>query len=339
MKNISVPPRRALIVGAVVILAAIAAWDLGLFGSGQATSGPLTLYGNIEIRQANLGFRIAGRLAAMNFDEGQSVAKGTLLAELDARPYQDKVAEAQAQVAEAQANYDKVKNGPRPAEIAEARANLAEQQANLTNAQIALSRSQKLRRTGVASQASLDDAEAAQRMGAARVAADQSALALLLEGSRPEDIAAAHANLLLAQATLAAAQTDLADTRLMAPEDGVILSRVVEPGAILGPSNTVYVLSLTKPVWVRAYIEEPELGRIHPGMEVTLTNDTAPRHVYHGHIGFISPVAEFTPKSVETPELRTDLVYRFRVIVDDADQGLRQGMPVTLEIPQAGGAK
>jgi HlyD family secretion protein len=130
----------------------------------------------------------------------------------------------------------------------------------------------------------------------------------------------------------------LADTKLAAPADGIILSRVREPGAILGPSDVVYVLSLTQPVWIRAYIAEPQLGRIHPGMAVTVASDTPPHHAYHAHVGFISPVAEFTPKSVETAELRTDLVYRLRLIVDDADPALRQGMPVTVSVPLNTGA-
>jgi HlyD family secretion protein len=330
--------RVAIILVLVLVAIGAAAWALDLpsrLGWRTDEAQTLTLYGNIDIRQVELGFRVAGRIAAVKFEEGESVKAGTLLALLDTRPYQDKVNAAQAQLAQQEATLQKVEAGPRPAEIAQGRANLAERQADLANAQQAFERAKKLRPAGAISQAALDDARAAQGMAVARDAAAREALALLEEGSRPEDIAAARASVLMAQANLAAAQTDLADTQLVAPADGIILSRVHEPGAIMGPSNVVYVLSLIQPVWVRAYIAEPQLGRIHPGMAVTVTNDTAPEHAYRAHIGFISPVAEFTPKSVETPELRTDLVYRLRVIVDDADQGLRQGMPVTLHVPLA----
>ena len=173
-------------------------------------------------------------------------------------------------------------------------------------------------------------------MAAARVASARESLRLLQEGTRAEDIAAARANLQAAQANLSAAKTSLQDAYLRAPAAGVILSRVREPGAIVSPSDTVYVLSLDDPVWVRAYVAEPDLGRVHPGMEVEVVTDTAPDRPYRGRIGFISPVAEFTPKSVETPELRTDLVYRLRVVVDPADKVLRQGMPVTIRIPRNG---
>ena len=330
--------RVPIIVAVLVLGCGLAAWALDLparLGWRAEGAEPLTLYGNIDIRQVELGFRVAGRLDAMNFEEGQSVKAGAVLAQLDAQPYDDKVKAAEAQLAVETATLQKVEAGSRPAEIAQGRANLAERQADLANARQALARAAKLRPTGVISQAALDDAKAAEGMAVARAAAAQQALELLVEGSRPEDIAAARANALLAKANLQSAETDLADTKLIAPADGIILSRVREPGAIVGPSDAVYVLSLTRPVWVRAYIGEPQLGLIHPGMAVTLTSDSAPQHVYHAHIGFISPVAEFTPKSVETPELRTDLVYRLRVIVDDADQGLRQGMPVTVMVPLA----
>ena len=108
-----------------------------------------------------------------------------------------------------------------------------------------------------------------------------------------------------------------------------------ETGAIVAPADIVFVLSLTEPVWVRTYVSEPDLGRIHPGMKVKVSSDTRPNDTYDGTIGFISPVAEFTPKTVETPELRTDLVYRLRIVVDKPGEDLRQGMPVTVRLPTA----
>jgi HlyD family secretion protein len=172
-------------------------------------------------------------------------------------------------------------------------------------------------------------------MAQARQAAAAQGLRLLDEGTRAEDLAAARANLEAAQARLAMAQTALADTRLLAPQAGVVLSRVREPGAIVAPGEVAYVVSLTRPVWVRAYVGEEELGRVHPGLEVAVVTDSAPGRPYRGRIGFISPVAEFTPKSVETPDLRADLVYRLRVVVDQPDEGLRQGMPVTVRVATA----
>jgi HlyD family secretion protein len=334
--------RKFVIALAVIVLLGALAWGFDAparLGWSSAETNNLMLYGNVDIRQVELGFRVAGRIKAMHREEGDTVSAGQLLAELDPRSYEDNVRVLDAQVAQQAANLQKLEAGPRPAEIAQARANLNERSADLANAQRAFERARQLRPSGVISQSALDDAQAAKDMGAARQAAAQEALNLLEEGTRAEDIAAARASLLAAKASLTAAQTDLADTRLVAPADGIVLSRVREPGAIVGPSDMAYVLSLTRPVWVRAYIAEPQLGRIHPGMAVEIASDATPHRTYRAHVGFISPVSEFTPKSVETPELRTDLVYRLRIIVDDADESLRQGMPVTVHAPLAAIAK
>jgi len=331
---------RILVAVAVLVAAAVAAgwwFDLpGRLGWRQGQGGALTLYGNVDIRQAGLGFRVSGRLVEMKLEEGDPVTAGTVLARLDDRPFQDSVAAARANVAARQADLDKLVAGPRPAEIAQGRATVAEREADLENAKLAFDRTQELRQKGNAAQSALDQAQADRDMAQARLDSARQALKLLLEGNRAEDIAAGRAALAAAQADLATAETSLADATLKAPSDGIILSRVAEPGAIMAPSSVAYVLSLTRPVWVRAYVAEPDLGRVHPGQAVEVVTDSRPGRPYHGQVGFVSPVAEFTPKTVQTPELRTDLVYRLRIIVDDADPGLRQGMPVTVHVPEGG---
>ncbi|WP_448952744.1 secretion protein HlyD [Labrys neptuniae] len=298
----------------------------------------LVLYGNVDIRQVQLGFRVSGRLAETLVDEGDVVKAGQTLARLDSRPYRDLVEVAQAQAASQRATLAKVEAGPRAAEIAQAKAALAEQEATLVNAEQSYTRSFQLRPSGTVSQGGLDQAVAARDAALARVNAAKEALALLQEGSRKEDIAAAKASVEAAEANLASAKTTEADTVLVAPADGIILSRVRERGAILAPNDMAYVLSLAKPVWIRAFIAETDLGRIHTGMTVAVSSDTAPGKAYQGRIGFISPVAEFTPKTVETPELRTDLVYRLRIVVDEPDTALLQGMPVTVRLSDPNGS-
>ena len=329
--------RRLILLLAMLLLGAAAAWwfDLPAYlGWRGDQSARLTLYGNVDIRQVQLGFRVNGRVAEMKFDEGDAIEPGDLLARLDAKPYEDAVQAAKAQADAQRATYDKMVAGPRAAEIAQARAALQERIADFENAKLAYARSVQLRPGQTISQAALDNAQAAHDTASARVTSAREALQLLLAGNRSEDIAAAKASLAGAEANLSAAQTSLEDAELKAPAAGVILSRLREPGAIVATSDIIYVLSLDRPVWVRTYIPEPQLGLIHPGLEVTVISDSAPDKPYRGKIGFISPVAEFTPKSVETPELRTDLVYRLRIIIDEPDQGLRQGMPVTVHLPE-----
>jgi HlyD family secretion protein len=113
-----------------------------------------------------------------------------------------------------------------------------------------------------------------------------------------------------------------------------VLTRVREPGSMVSAAAPVYTLSLRDPVYVRAYVGERQLGQVVPGTAVTVRSDSSDK-TYQGQVGFVSPRAEFTPKSVETTELRTDLVYRLRIVVADPDDALRQGMPVTIQVGNA----
>lgn len=329
--------RRIVPIAILILVAAgAAAWWYGLpqkLGWLPERTKEFALYGNVDIRQVSLGFRVNGRLASLAVDEGDMIKSGEVLGKLDATPYEAAVASAEANVAALQATLDKLRAGPRPTEIAQAQASYDESLAALSNANIAYDRARQLRPQGTISEANLDQATANRAMAAARADSVNQALKLLQEGTRVEDIAAAEAQLKAAQSALVSARISLADTELRAPNDGVILSRVREPGAIVSPADTVYVLSLTQPVWVRSYVAEGDLGRLQPGMKVQVTSDTHPDKPYDGTIGFISPVAEFTPKSVETPELRTDLVYRLRIVIDKPGPDLRQGMPVTVHFP------
>ncbi|MDX3924209.1 MAG: secretion protein HlyD [Shinella sp.] len=328
--------KRIVPVVLILVLAAAGAWWYGLperLGWLPPRERPFVLYGNVDIRQVSLGFRVNGRIADLAVDEGDAVEAGTVLARLDGKPYDYAVASAEANAAALRATLDKLKAGARDTEIAQARAAYDERLADLKNAELAFGRAERLRPNGTISQSELDQAIATRASAEARAESASEALKLIEEGTRAEDIATAQAQLEAAQASLASARISREDTELKAPSDGIILSRVRETGAIVSPADTVYVLSLSKPVWVRTYVGEPDLGRTHPGMRVAVSSDSAPEKSYDGKIGFISPVAEFTPKSVETPELRTDLVYRLRIVIDKPDEGLRQGMPVTIRFP------
>jgi HlyD family secretion protein len=334
--------RRAIrILLALAVVAGIAGFAYWFYWlrPEETRNARLVLYGNVDIRQVDLGFRVAGRSAEMRFEEGDVVTAGQVMAVLDKRPFEDDVRLAEADVAAQTATLEKYEAGSRPAEIAQARALVAERKATLDNAVLVLKRQEELVKRGNVSQQAYDNALAQKNEVQAQLQSARAALELAVEGFRKEDIAAARANLQMAEARLASAETNLADTAIAAPADGVILTRIQEPGAIVAAGAPVYTLSLRNPVWVRAYVREPDLGRVHPGMRALVTTDTAPQHPYHGHIGFISPVAEFTPKTVETTALRTDLVYRLRVIVDDPDESLRQGMPVTVTLPAEETAK
>ncbi|HLT92575.1 MAG TPA: secretion protein HlyD [Woeseiaceae bacterium] len=331
--------RARVAVIAVALAAVIAAWAGWNAWRGDGAETALTLYGNVDIREVELAFRVGGRLQAMEVDEGDRVRQGQRLAALDPEPYRDALAMAEARVAARQANLAKLESGSRPQEVQQARAAVREAEAAFANAERDLRRQEELYESGGSSRKVVDAALALRDATAARLASAREALALALEGPRAEDIAAARAELDVALAERQQAMTRLDDTALVAPADGTILARVREPGAVLPPGATVYTLSLDAPVYVRAWVSEPNLGRIVPGAAVFVTTDSSDRR-YRGQVGFVSPRAEFTPRSVETTDLRTDLVYRLRIVVTDADEHLRQGMPVTVSVPlrrKAGG--
>lgn len=326
--------RRLALLGvalAAILILLVATGGFGLWGRN---GDGLTLYGNVDIRQVDLGFRVPGRIETMPVEEGAHVKAGAVLAKLDTRPLGDRLAAAEAQLALATADLDKRRNGNRPQDIAQAQAGLAQAQANLARAKEDYDRRKPLIESGAISQALFDQTTAALRAAQAQADAAAQALSLQRAGFRREDIEAAEAQVASAKAQRAGAATDLADATLVAPSDGTILTRAQEPGAIVQAGQTVFTLTIDRPVRVRAYVAEPDLGRLSPGMKVDVSVDGNPK-TYHGTIGYISPTAEFTPKTVETTSLRTDLVYRLRVIVTDGDNALRQGQPVTVTVPGA----
>jgi HlyD family secretion protein len=272
--------RRLTIIISVILALIVVCFLLYRFVYRQEDSKEIVLYGNVDVRQVDIGFRIAGRVAKLRFEEGDFVSQGTLMATLDKSPYDSQVLEAQANLAVIEASFEN---------------------ANLI----------------------FDRREAAVHFGGVSQEDRDNALT-----SRDELLSQLNA----AQAALEVAVDNMEYTEVYAPTDGIILSRVREPGTVVNPSDPVYILSVSSPVWIRAFVNEPQLGLIYYGMEAEICTDSG--NSYTGKIGFISPMAEFTPKTVETAQLRTDLVYRLRVYADNPDHFLKQGMPVTVKLRQ-----
>jgi HlyD family secretion protein len=296
----------------------------------------LTLYGNVDLRQIALPFNNSERIAAVLVEEGDRVKKGQVLARLDRRRIELRVAQAEAQVAAQQAMVARLHHGTRPEEIAQARATLASATVEARDAQRRYERLAALRGTSGVSQQNLDSAQAAADAAAARQSVSGKALDLAVAGPRQEDIAEAEARLKGAQAQLDLLRQQLADTELRAPVDAVVRTRILEPGEMASPQKPVFTLAVTEPKWVRTYVGEADLGKVRPGMSAAVTTDSFPDRRIEGHVGYISSVAEFTPKTLETEELRTSLVYEIRVRVTDPTDALRLGMPATVHLPLGG---
>jgi len=316
----------------IALLAAAGAGGYWFYSELQAEKAGFVLQGNVEIRQVNLGFKVSGRIENLKVDEGDTVHSGQVLASLEKVYFDETLAQMRAQRDQMAANFAKMQAGFRPEEIAQAKALVAEREATVENARIIKNRAQQLLNSPAGNQKSFDDAAAAERQAEAQLNSARQAARLQEAGYRKEDIDLAKAQLDERQATLKTAERQLADADLIAPNAGTVLSRVREAGAIVQAGDTVFVLSLDSPVWIRTYVAEPDLGRLRPGMAVTIHTDLSGGKTYGGKIGFISTAAEFTPKTVETTELRTALVYRLRVIVNGEASELRQGMPVTVTL-------
>ena len=328
--------KKPVVIGlAVVVLAAVVAGGYWWYQSRQDNG--LTLYGNVDIRTVNLSFRVGGRVESLAVDEGDAIKAGQVLGELDHKPYEIALMQAKAGVSVAQAQYDLMLAGYRDEEIAQAAAAVKQAQAAYDYAQNFYNRQQGLWKSRTISANDLENARSSRDQAQATLKSAQDKLRQYRSGNREQDIAQAKASLEQAQAQLAQAELNLQDSTLVAPSDGTLLTRAVEPGTVLNEGGTVFTVSLTRPVWVRAYVDERNLDQAQPGRKVLLYTDGRPDKPYHGQIGFVSPTAEFTPKTVETPDLRTDLVYRLRIVVTDADDALRQGMPVTVQFGDEAG--
>jgi HlyD family secretion protein len=294
----------------------------------------LVLHGNVDLRQVSLAFENGGRIVALSAEEGQRVKKGDLLASLDVETTKLQLAEAEAQTRVRQQALLKLRNGSRREEIAQARSRFASAQADFERAKKELIRLQTVdadtQGRGVSAQ-DLDRAQAAARVAQAKLNEQSEAVLLTERGAREEDVHSAEAQLQAVQAQVALLELTIDRGRLIAPSEGVVRARLLEAGDMATPQRPVFTLALTQPKWIRVYVGEPDLGRVQPGMSAQVWTDSHPQAMA-GKVGYVAAVAEFTPKSVQTTELRTSLVYEVRVRVDDPQDQLKLGQPASVQL-------
>ncbi len=322
--------RLAVLLASTLVLAGGVYVFLQRQSSGVANT--LRLYGNVDIREVRPAFNANGHVTAILVQEGARVQRGELLATLDDTRYAAVRAQADAQMQNQKQILEKLLAGSRPEDIAQAKATMDALQATYRNDEATYRRYAALASSSLVSIQQRDSAKAVFDTTRQQYEAARQIYLLAAKGPRVEDIAAARAAYDASAATVSLAQRDLDYTKLYAADDGIVETRILEPGDMASPATPVFTIALPSPLWVRAYVPETELGRVRLGAPATVSTDSFPGRAYHGWVGYLSPTSEFTPKAVETAELRTALVYQVRIFVCDAQNELRLGMPATVHI-------
>src|SRR6266545_2768465 len=315
------------LIGGLVLVGGLIWWL-----TQRAHEAPeLVLHGNVDLRQVELAFNNSERIAAVLVQEGDRVRRGQVLARLDTSRLEPQLAQVEAQAAAQRQVVQRLRTGSRPEEIAQARANVESARADAANARAQYERWQSAASIsgGRAVRKDVDNAKTALQVAEAKLIVSQRALDLALAGPRKEEVAENEARFRANEAQAALLRQQLADSQLVAPVDAGVRTRVMEPGEMASPQKPVFSLAITDPKWVRVYVSEPDLGKVRSGMAAAVGVDSFPKRRFEGWVGFISPVAEFTPKSVQTEELRSSLVYEVRVFVKDPADELRLGMPAS----------
>lgn len=324
--------KKKLIIALIILLISFISYKIysNIFLKNENN---LTFYGNIDTRTVNVGFRFLGKIENITKDEGEIVKKDEILVKLDTASLEKSLEELNEKIFASKLELSKLQTGYRQEEILEAKAAMEEAIENLNKTKDTYNRQANLFKTKSTSEENFTISQLNYKQALATLDKAKALYELRKNGYRDEDIKIQESNLKSLEIQAEKLKIDLNDSVIKAPVDGVILTRFKEIGAITNAGESILEIAKTDEFWVRAYIDEKNLGNIKPGLKMSIQTDSRSEN-YEGVIGFISPVAEFTPKNIETQELRADLVYSFRVIVKNPDDKIRQGMPVTLKIVQ-----
>ena len=324
--------RAAWPVMVAASLTALNGCDVSWPWTNRANNSSIVLSGTVDAHEVDLSFQAPGRILRLDTDEGRAVEVGALLAALDPRDYELALAHARAQAASAERALAALKAGSRVQDIRGAEAALRQAEADLRFARVQEERTAKLVAEHFSPPQQLDTAKDQVDVATAKVEEAHESLSLLREGPRKEDIARAAADLGAANALVATAEQQLSYTRLLSPVTGIVSVRQAEQGQnVMAGQPVLRIAELERP-WVRAYLDEKDLPRVKLGQAAQVQVDGLPGKQFVGRLSFISPEAEFTPKTVETRALRVDLVYRVKVDVDNAAGQLKIGMPADVRL-------
>jgi HlyD family secretion protein len=320
--------KRFILILLILVIAVFGALRLyPRWFARPAAESELKLSGNIEAHESLVSFKVTGRIADLPVDEGMTVKVGDLLAQLDSADYRQQVMidEATTHVRERQLTLGLA--GSRPQEIEAARQSVIDAQADLEQKKKDFARYEALYEKDEIPGQTRDDAATAVTRAQAALSRAQEIYGQLVEGTRKEELAVDRSMLHEAQQNLDMARIRFSYTALRAPFSGVVLVREAELGEVVSPGTPIITLADLDHIWLRVYLPETELGKVHWGQDVDVRTDTYPGKIYHGHVSVISSEAEFTPKSVQTEQQRVTLVYEVRIDVENPNEELKPGMP------------
>jgi HlyD family secretion protein len=333
--------KKIYLLPLIVIVAAIVGFIV-LNGKEDQPENRIRISGMIEATDANVSFKISGRIAKLYVDEGDGVTRGDLVAELEDVDQQLVVDKAKAQLAYQQALLDEALAGNRNQQIQEARAAVRQAKAadqaaaaEQKQAELDQQRFAALYESGATTGRTLELYKTALEKSTRQLQQTQAALrqaeqrlSLIVEGTRSEAIAAAQAQVNVAHEAVAQAEQQLSYTRLYAPLTGKILTRPAEEGEYYQPGGVVFTAAVLDEVWARVYISETDLGRVQLGQKALVRSDSWPERDFSGVVSYISDEAEFTPKSVQTYDERINFMYRVKITLANPHHDLKPGMPI-----------
>jgi HlyD family secretion protein len=322
--------KRLIIVG--IIIAIITAVLLINHFHNKKDDGALSLSGNVEVTETNVGFKLPGRVMELTVDEGQQVNVGQLIARIDNAELASVVMQNKASLQEAMTRLAELKAGSRVQEIERARAGVNAQAADLDKAKKDYERADILYKNGAISASQFEAAQNAYNTRAAQLKSAQETFSLVKEGPRKEDIQAAEHRVQQVKAMLNTSEERLKDTVLFAPISGVILRKNVELGETLSAGTPAFTIGDLENPWVKVYVKENRLGQVKLGQKADVKVDSFKDKTYDGTVTFISSEAEFTPKNVQTEEERVKLVFGVKVKVKNENGELKPGMPADVKI-------
>lgn len=311
--------KKAVVLVVAAAVAAGAGWGFAEWQKSREAK-PSVAWGSVDAREVSLAFEGSGRIAELLREEGEAVKAGDVIGRLDTRALEIERRRAEAQAEE----------GFRKEEISSAKAELDAVESNLALARKTEDRQLKLWKANATTAQNVDNARWSRIVLEKQAASARAVYELKVAGLRPDEVRQTKAALDAGRAAVDSLTYQIETAAvLVSPVNGVVRTRMAEPGDMASAARTVYQISIMDPKWVRAYVSETQLKYVQEGAEALVTTDTT--EPLKARVGHISSEAEFTPKTVATQDLRTVLVYEVRLNVEDPGNRLRLGQPVTVD--------